>query len=233
MSDKEIAVSFYFKKVKTRNDFDRVSKVTKNAIENMRNSYKDRSFSWLFKEFHGINIYEMSFEERIKMAHDIDNDKIICAPSVITPEKAVLMFDDMPALNDLVKSSAILELLGFDMLARKLRAQCGEAFAKMIMAQKINESYVKKIISEDRSKARKGKTNRHYDSALRIAMDTWDKYPNASLAGMTEEIHSHLRSKWNDTPTAETIKSWLKKSNLYPDAKPKNRDFKLVINEEG
>ncbi|EAN8506669.1 hypothetical protein GNM54_14050 [Salmonella enterica] len=94
----------------------------------------------------------------------------------------------------------------------------------------INE---RRIISKNRSKAKKGKTNRHHDSALRIAMDTWDKYPNASLAGMTEEIHSHLRSKWNDTPTAETIKLWLKKSNLYPDVTPKNRDFKLVINEEG
>ncbi|HAC8236397.1 TPA_asm: hypothetical protein G0G78_07290 [Salmonella enterica] len=81
--------------------------------------------------------------------------------------------------------------------------------------------------------ARKGKVNRHHDSALKIAMNTWAKYPNASLAGMTEEIHAYLRSKWNDTPTTETIKSWLKKSNLYPDAKPKNRDFKLIINEEG
>ncbi len=88
-------------------------------------------------------------------------------------------------------------------------------------------------IRYEKSKAKKGKTNRHHDSALRIAMDTWGEYPNASLAGMTEEIHAYLRSKWNDTPTAETIKSWLKKSNLYPDAKPKNRDFKLIINEEG
>lgn len=88
-------------------------------------------------------------------------------------------------------------------------------------------------IRNAKSIARKGKTNRHHNNALKIAMNTWDKYPNASLAGVTEEIHAYLRSKWNDTPAAETIKSWLKKSNLYPDAKPKNRDFKLVINEEG
>ncbi|EBQ4836944.1 hypothetical protein T061_19565 [Salmonella enterica subsp. arizonae] len=231
MSDKEIAASFYFKKVKTRNDFDRVSEVTKKAIKNMRNSYKENSFSLVFNKLHGINFHEISFEERIKMAHDIDDDNIICTPSVITPEKAVFMFDGMPALNDLVKSSAILELLGFDVLARKLRAQCGEGFAKMIMSEKMKEVYDKKVISEDRSRARKGKMNRHYSDVLAIAGDTWDKYPNASLAGMVEEIHAHLRSKWNDTPTAETIKLWLKKSNLYPDAKPKNRDFKLVINE--
>ncbi|EAN5736339.1 hypothetical protein EJD04_27040, partial [Salmonella enterica] len=214
-------------------DFDRIKKATKNAIKNMSDSYVNNPFSCVFNKTCGINIHEITFEERIRMAHDIDDDRIIVAPSIITPEKAVLMFDDMPALNDLVKSAAILELLGFDALSRKLRAQCGEEFAKMVMAEKINEAYVKKIISEDRSKAKKGKTNRHHDSTLKIAMGTWAKYPSASLAGMTEEIHAYLRSKWNDTPTAETIKSWLKKSNLYPDAKPKNRDFKLIINEEG
>ncbi|EMD4710517.1 hypothetical protein VQ335_000078 [Salmonella enterica] len=95
------------------------------------------------------------------------------------------------------------------------------------------EKHTEIYIKNEKIAARKGKVNRHHGSALKIAMNTWVKYPNASLAGMTEEIHAYLRSKWNDTPTAETIKSWLKKSNLYPDAKPKNRDFKLIINEEG
>ncbi|EAW9424883.1 hypothetical protein CQ15_15965 [Salmonella enterica subsp. enterica] len=133
----------------------------------------------------------------------------------------------------LIKSAVIMDIIGCMQLKKYLtrlysKAILNAAFSNIAMAQAKSD-----LISEDRSKAKKGKTNRHHDSALKIAMNTWDKYPNASLAGMTEEIHAHLRSKWNDTPTAETIKSWLKKSNLYPDAKPKNRDFKLIINEEG
>lgn len=89
-----------------------------------------------------------------------------------------------------------------------------------------------KIISEDRSKAKKGKTNRHQSAALAIACSTWAKYPNASLAGLTEEIYAHLHRKWNDLPVAGTIKKWLQDSGMNPDFKPKNRKFKLVVKGE-
>lgn len=81
----------------------------------------------------------------------------------------------------------------------------------------------------EKSKARKGKTNKHYDEALCIARNTWNKYPNASVAGLSEEIYSHLRSKWNDAPVSDTVKTWLKESGLNPDVKPKNRNFKLLL----
>lgn len=136
-------------------------------------------------------------------------------------------------ISILMRSAVIMDVIGCMQLKKYLTELSSKmafdtVFANIAMAQEKKET-----ISQDRSNAKKGKTNRHHDSALRIAMDTWDKYPNASLAGMTEEIHAHLHSKWNDTPTAETIKAWLKKSNLYPDAKPKNRNFTLIINEEG
>ncbi|EEB7340672.1 TPA: hypothetical protein G8O11_005569 [Salmonella enterica] len=118
---------------------------------------------------------------------------------------------------------------GYSEYAHHVLAAIMTALSTDGLIEKHTEIYIK----NEKVTARKGKVNRHHDSALKIAMSTWAKYPNASLAGMTEEIHAYLRSKWNDTPTAETIKSWLKKSNLYPDAKPKNRDFKLIINEEG
>ncbi|EIF6912228.1 hypothetical protein H4L46_004369, partial [Salmonella enterica] len=123
----------------------------------------------------------------------------------------------------------LFKLLGYEVQANMLIGM----MIKYLSMEDITRKLVVASNRHEKSKAKKGKTNRHHDSALKIAMDTWGEYPNASLAGMTEEIHAHLRSKWNDTPTAETIKSWLKKSNLYPDAKPKNRDFKLIINEEG
>lgn len=89
----------------------------------------------------------------------------------------------------------------------------------------------KKIISADRSKAKKGKTNRHYSTSLKIALDTWSVYPNASIAGLAESLSSHLRLSWNDAPVAGTIQTWLKESGLNPDVKPKNRKFELVINK--
>ncbi|EKF0425038.1 hypothetical protein [Salmonella enterica] len=123
----------------------------------------------------------------------------------------------------------MLKAHGYSEYAHHVLAAIMTALSTDGLIEKHTEIYIK----NEKVTARKGKVNRHHDSALKIAMSTWAKYPNASLAGMTEEIHAYLRSKWNDTPTTETIKSWLKKSNLYPDAKPKNRDFKLIINEEG
>ncbi|EAQ6246909.1 hypothetical protein R3P88_002000 [Salmonella enterica] len=136
-------------------------------------------------------------------------------------------------ISILMRSAVIMDIIGCMHLKKYLTELSSKMAFDIVFANIAMAQAKKDIISKDRSNAKKGKTNRHHDSALKIAMYTWGEYPNASLAGMTEEIHAHLRSKWNDAPTAETIKSWLKKSNLYPDAKPKNRDFKLVINEEG
>ncbi|WP_420065041.1 hypothetical protein [Pectobacterium colocasium] len=89
----------------------------------------------------------------------------------------------------------------------------------------------KKVISEDRSSAKKGKTNRHHDTAIKIASDTWGKYPNASLAGLSEDISSHLKKVWKDVPVAGTVEKWLKDSGLNPDVKPKNRNYELIITD--
>ena len=91
------------------------------------------------------------------------------------------------------------------------------------------EKYVDIALRAEKSKAKKGKTNRHHSVVLSIAGETWKKYPNASLAGVSEEIYTHLRSKWNDVPVSDTVKTWLKDSGLNPDVKPKNRNFKLVL----
>ncbi|HHR8283751.1 TPA: hypothetical protein ACS9WW_003715 [Salmonella enterica subsp. enterica serovar Muenchen] len=183
--------------------------------------------------------------------------------TIITNEKSFVDNELYYALSYKIRNEpkdGIHELIS---LIRKSDAECEESFVGTILAlhnafmlfeanecykmarrmlvtmslistlTESTEKYVDIALRAEKSKAKKGKTNRHHDNALKIAMDTWGKYPNASLAGMVEEIHAHLRSKWNDTPTAETIKSWLKKSNMNPDATTKNRNFKLVINEEG
>lgn len=135
-----------------------------------------------------------------------------------------------------LKAFLVADIAGCDNLKQDLL----KLHAKLHSAEylrKANDLHNKnKIISEDRSKARKGKTNRHNTEALNIAKDTWDIYPNASVAGMAEEIYFHLRKSWtnNDLPKISTIEVWLTKSGLIPDIEPKNRnrDFKLVIKGE-
>lgn len=95
------------------------------------------------------------------------------------------------------------------------------------------EKYVDIALRAEKSKAKKGKTNRHHAEVLSIARETWNKYPNASLAGVSEEIYTHLRTKWNDVPVPDTVKTWLKDSGLNPEVKPKNRKFKLVLTKDG
>lgn len=91
-------------------------------------------------------------------------------------------------------------------------------------------SFVKSKISEEKSKARKGKCNRHKPRALEIAINTWSVYPNASLTGMRDEIYAHLRGEWNDCPASGTINDWLKDSGLNPpNDGVKNRKFGLVL----
>ncbi|QOI56579.1 hypothetical protein [Rouxiella badensis] len=93
------------------------------------------------------------------------------------------------------------------------------------------KAYANMKIREDKSKAKKGKTNRHKAMVLKIASKTWGSYPNASLGGMQDEIYAHIRAKWNDCPTSETVRKWLKDSGLNPVYDSKNRDFKLISDD--
>ena len=122
--------------------------------------------------------------------------------------------------SELIKASCIFEVLGFEQLAKNMRRFYSETLIETMM----------KGVREE-AKAKKGKTNRHQSVALDIATRTWEKYPNASLAGLSQEIYTHLRIKWNDVPVVGTIEKWLKESGLNPDVKPKNRAFKIVTPE--
>lgn len=133
--------------------------------------------------------------------------------------------------SELIKASCMFEILGFEQLAKNMRRFYAEMLIETMMKEARQQASAKKIISADRSKAKKGKTNRHQSAALIIASSTWGKYPNASLAGLAQEIYTHLRTKWKDVPVVGTIEKWLKESGLNPDVKPKNRSFKIVIPE--
>lgn len=133
--------------------------------------------------------------------------------------------------STIVKAAIIFDLIG----CLDLRNDLMVLFSSMVESAHNSKAMdifkKKKVISEDRSLAKKGKTNRHHATAIKIASDTWGKYPNASLAGLSEDISAHLRKTWKDVPVAGTVEKWLKDSGLNPTVKPKNRNYELIILE--
>lgn len=92
------------------------------------------------------------------------------------------------------------------------------------------EAYARMRLREEKAKAGKGKVSRHKETAVQIAVATWEKYPNASLPGMRDELYAYLRGKWKDCPASSTIQGWLQELGLNPSNNGiKNRDFSLVI----
>ncbi|MHA9034229.1 hypothetical protein ACYBB8_13120 [Klebsiella pneumoniae] len=135
--------------------------------------------------------------------------------------------------STIVKAAIIADLIGCLDLRNDLMVLFNSMVENAHNSKAMDIYKKKKIISEDRSLAKKGKTNRHHATALKIASDTWVKYPNASLAGLSEDISAHLRKSWKDVPVAGTVEKWLKDSGLNPSVKPKNRNYELIVSVEG
>lgn len=131
----------------------------------------------------------------------------------------------------ILKAAIITDLIGCLDLRNNLMVLFNSMVVNAHNSKAMDIFKKKKVISEDRSLAKKGKTNRHYATAIKIAADTWDKYPNASLAGLSEDISAHLRKAWKDVPVAGTVEKWLKDSGLNPAIKPKNRNYELIVSD--
>lgn len=134
-------------------------------------------------------------------------------------------------IDTLIKASIILNVIGCTSMRDKLKSVFLSMISQKFYSKAISSYNKKIIISEDRRKAGKGNASPHKGVALKIAKDTWDKYPNASQEGMTDELFMYFRTKWNDNPASGAIRGWLSDSKLNPDVKPKNRKFKLIIND--
>lgn len=132
----------------------------------------------------------------------------------------------------IVKAAIIADLIGCLDLRNDLMVLFHSMVENAHNSKAMDIFKKKKVISEDRSLAKKGKTNRHHATAIKIASDTWDKYPHASLAGLSEDISAHLRKAWKDVPVAGTVEKWLKDSGLNPAIKPKNRNYELIVSGE-
>ncbi len=220
---------------KTKIDFDLSDFDDLNSfLDMLRDRLADSFAGKTVYELLGISPARMTLSEKLDLSSKVENDTIIVSSNIfIQSEEMAKEFDiQNSGIQDLMKSAAVLEIMGFERLAKQMRKLYAESLAEMFMSNVREEEFAKQVISQDRSKARKGKTNRHHNAALKIAADTWAKYPHASLAGLSEDIYSHLRKKWNDVPVAGTVEKWLKESKLNPDVKPKNRNYELIVIDE-
>lgn len=196
--------------------------------DNISHSFSEKTIC----EQLGVSPARMTLNERLSFSSEIENDRVVVSSNVfIQSEEISEAFDYKGSgLHGLIKSAAILEVLGFERLAKQMRKLYSELLTETLMAEVREDAYAKKIISEDRSKAGKGNTSRHKEVALRIAKDTWMEYPNASQAGMIDELFAYFRKDRNDNPSSGAIRDWLTQSGLNPGGKGKNRNFKLIIN---
>lgn len=211
-----------------------------NDLEDM-NSFADMFRDRIADSFSGKTICEqlgvsparMTLSERLELSSKIENDTIVVSSNIfIQSDEMANEFDiKNSGVQGLIKSAAVLEIMGFERLAKQMRKLYAESLAELFMSGVRADEFAKQVISKDRSNAGKGNTSRHKETALKIAKDTWDKYPNASQNGMAEELFSYFRGKWKDNPGTKAITGWLAASGMNPDCKPKNRKFELVINK--
>lgn len=134
-------------------------------------------------------------------------------------------------LVSILKAAFIADAIGCLSIRNDLLCRFNEGVVDLFNSKAVNLYNKKKVISEDRSKAGKGNTSPYKEIALKIASDTWLKYPDASQAGMIDELFAYFRRDRNDNPSSGAIRGWLSQSGLRPSGKGKNRQFKLVINE--
>ena len=131
--------------------------------------------------------------------------------------------------NNIHKAIRVLYVMGFRELASIVH--------KMAVEYSISEHYKEKIADikhqikqrKINSKGGKGRTSEHKDAALKIASDTWEAIPNASMESLSRKIHEYLNKKYRGLPEPGTMKTWLRESGLNPEQLPKTKDYDLVV----
>ncbi|EKN6064511.1 TPA: hypothetical protein ACPZOZ_001414 [Yersinia enterocolitica] len=133
-------------------------------------------------------------------------------------------------ISELAKVAEILNVLGLKRSSTTILAM----LAKLIyseMKKPINDEVTRRVIISERNRvAGKGNVNKNKELVIKIAKNTWEQYPNASLGGLRDEIYEHLtRNNITSRPSMATINDWLKKSEFRPSSKKTNRTFVLII----
>ncbi|EAT7397336.1 hypothetical protein E3N32_07975 [Salmonella enterica] len=130
--------------------------------------------------------------------------------------------------NDLVFSACILHFIGLDNISLSLLKSA--FFNESMKLGQLHFVYHSSKVAE-RLKQRVNSSqprNRNYAMAIKIIRDTWDLYPAASKNEMCSKLHLHFKG----TVSKDTIKRWIKKSNLQPPKPAKYTAFSLVIDSD-
>lgn len=161
-------------------------------------------------------IQEFSIEERYSMAVSLINDKDF--------------FNGREGSGENIhKAGRVLYMLGFRELAADVNKLAANYYVSKGYQDEIEE--IKHQIKQKKinSKGGKGRTSCHKDAALKIAADTWETTPGASMASLSVKIHAHINKKYRGIPEPDTIKEWLSKSGMNPNVTPKTKDYEIVV----
>ncbi|MGE2469735.1 hypothetical protein ACMFCN_17495 [Klebsiella michiganensis] len=85
----------------------------------------------------------------------------------------------------------------------------------------LQERAYKERLKENAKKPR----NKHYSEAIRIAKDTWSRYPTASKNGMCQKLHGYF----NGQVSIDTLDRWIKAAKIKPPVTSKATSFSLIL----
>jgi hypothetical protein len=127
------------------------------------------------------------------------------------------------------KATRVLYILGFRELAATVNKISVEYFLSNEYQDKITSITHQIEHKKLSSKGGKGRVSRHKEAALKIAADTWELVPGASMSTLARKIYEHLNEKYRGLPEPSTIEKWLSDSGLNPKFTPKTKDYKIVV----
>ncbi|WP_227525788.1 hypothetical protein [Klebsiella pneumoniae] len=98
------------------------------------------------QDMYGITPSKMTLEERLNFAAEIENEKIVVSSgmSISAGDVNKTLNYDNSDMSDVLKASAILEVMGFERLANQMRKRYGEMFVERLMGSLRQIEYAKK-----------------------------------------------------------------------------------------
>ncbi|RJT27693.1 hypothetical protein [Buttiauxella izardii] len=132
---------------------------------------------------------------------------------------------DCDAANDLMTAAALLQLHGYKEQAKKtlkhaFYLQCLHATedGRLELLEKTLQSAKQQAVA-------KKPRNKNYDEAMRIARNTWDKYPGASKGQLCKNLKKHF----NNGVSVDRLDAWFTDAGIVPPKPQKYTSFSLVL----
>ncbi|MEZ8618973.1 hypothetical protein AB4374_13905 [Vibrio splendidus] len=179
---------------------------------------------------------ELSEEERDKVANydfenlDLDYDKVLILKIAAHLGDKWNTFYSKNSRMESMFFEEIDTLLGLSM-------QFGKLIGSFNTSKEREFFYKKGIryhkLNSRQSEAGKYNKNRYYDDVMNVAALTWHRYPEASVASLSNKVFDYLQHRYpnkNDLPSKVTIeKTWLYNADFRPNIRSKRKlDFEIV-----